>query len=283
MKIELLNPYGFCMGVINVLKLINYVVDNHKDQPIYCVGSVVHNDDVNESLRNKGVNILTGNKQQIIDSINEGVVIFSAHGTDEKIIKKAIKKGLIVYNAVCPFVDKSFDAIKQMHKDGYQIIYIGKKGHDESNAALSFSDNIYLVENNDDVNALNLNKEKIAVINQTTLSTIDIEFIYKNIKEKYPDSIIVDEICNTTRIRQQKLISCAPLYDGIIVVGDKTSSNTMSLYKISKNLNHNTIMVLNKNELSDAWLDNKESILIASGASTPNAVVEEIYKKLKIK
>lgn len=283
MNVEILNPYGFCMGVINVLKLINYVVENHKDQPIYCVGSVVHNEDVNELLAEKGVKILTGNKEEIVDSISNGVVVFSAHGTDEKIIRKAIKKGLVVYNAVCPFVDKSFDAIKEKSKDGYTIIYIGKKGHDEAVAALSFSTNIHIIEKIEDIDSLNIASEKIAVINQTTLSTLDIENIYKRIKEKYSHSIIMDEICNTTRIRQQKLMACASLFDGIIIVGDKSSSNTMSLYKIAKEINNETIMILNEKEVNYEWLKNKNSVLIASGASTPNNVVEEIYKKVKIK
>ena len=93
-------------------------------------------------------------------SIENGVVVFSAHGTDEKIVKKAIKKRLIVYNAVCPFVDKSFTAIKEKSEQGYDIIYIGKKGHDEANAALSFSNNIHLIENENDVDNLIIDNEK---------------------------------------------------------------------------------------------------------------------------
>lgn len=283
MKVDILNPSGFCGGVINVLKLIDYVVEKHKFQPIYCVGDVVHNSDVTDSIKKKNIKICKGNKDEIIDNIQEGVVIFSAHGTDEQVVKKAIRKGLIVYNAICPFVDKSFDAIKQKDKESYDIIYIGKKGHDEANAAMSFSKNIHLIENEDDVDELKITNDKIAIINQTTLSILDIKNIYDKIKKIYPNSIVIDEICNTTRIRQQNLIEKAPIYDGVIVVGDNNSSNSKSLYNISLKLNKETIMILNDSELKESYLNNKNSILIVSGASTPNYVIDKIYKKIKIK
>ena len=281
MKVDVLTPSGFCGGVINVLKLINYVVENHSDQPIYCIGQVVHNNDVNQDILSKGVKVLVGDKEKLVDQIDSGVVVFSAHGTNDDIVKKARNKGLIVYNAICPFVDKSFDAIKQKRHEGYKIIYIGKKGHDEAVAALSLDSNIYLVEKVEDVDKLNLENEKIAVINQTTLSLLDIKNIYSAIKEKYKDCLILDEICNTTRIRQTSLIAKAKDYDLVLVVGDKTSSNSLSLYNISKKLNDNTKMVLNEKEVDLCWFNDVKSVLIASGASTPNAVIEEIIKKIK--
>ena len=281
MKVDILAPSGFCGGVINVLKLINYVVETHKDQPIYCIGQVVHNNDVNKEILDKGVIVLQGDKETNINKIDSGVVVFSAHGTNDDIVRKAREKGLIVYNAICPFVDKSFDAIKQKSKEGYDIIYVGKKGHDEAIAALSLVNNINLVTSVEDVIKLNIKNDKVAVINQTTLSLLDIENIYNAIKEKYNDCLIIDEICNTTRIRQTNLISKASLYDMVLIVGDQTSNNSLSLYKIAIQLNKNTKMVLNDQEVELAWFFDKKSVLIASGASTPNGVIEKIYKKIK--
>ena len=281
MKVDILAPSGFCGGVINVLKLINYVVETHKDQPIYCIGQVVHNNDVNKEILDKGVIVLQGDKETNINKIDSGVVVFSAHGTNDDIVRKAREKGLIVYNAICPFVDKSFDAIKQKSKEGYDIIYVGKKGHDEAIAALSLVNNINLVTSIEDVKKLNIKNDKVAVINQTTLSLLDIENIYNAIKEKYNDCLIIDEICNTTRIRQTNLISKASLYDMVLIVGDQTSNNSLSLYKIAIQLNKNTKMVLNDQEVELTWFFDKKSVLIASGASTPNGVIEKIYKKIK--
>ena len=282
MNIDILNPSGFCGGVINVLKLIDYVVETHKDQSIYCDGQVVHNNDVNEQILKKGVKVLTIDKKKAVESIESGVVVFSAHGTDERIVRLARNKGLIVYNAVCPFVDKSFEAIKNKHNEGYDIIYIGKKGHDEANAAMSIIDNIHFVSNLTDVDELDINNSKIAIINQTTLSILDIEYIYKKIQEKYPNAIIIDEICNTTRLRQQNLLKKAKQYDVVIVVGDKSSSNTMSLFNIATKENKNTYMVLNEKEVENQWFVNVNSVLIVSGASTPNVEIDKIVKKIKI-
>lgn len=281
MKVELIEPYGYCIGVANVIKQIQKIASIHHDKKIFCIGQVVHNQKVNDDIRKLNVNILTGEKDSLIDSISSGVVIFSAHGTDEKIINKAKEKGLIVYDLVCPFVKRTFKIINEALKDKKDVIYIGVNNHEESNAALSIDNNIHFVTSVDDINKLKIKNENICVINQTTLSIIDIKDIYTNILNKYPNAEIVDEICNSTRIRQQVLLDKKISSDGIIVVGDKNSNNSKSLYNIALKQGYNTIFVSNEKELDYNWILNKKSISIMSGASSDKAVVEEIYTKLK--
>lgn len=281
MKVELIKPYGYCIGVANVIKQIHKIASSHPNEKIFCVGQVVHNQKVNDGLASIGVKVLQGDKNELIENINSGVVIFSAHGTDISIIEKAKQKGLIVYDLVCPFVKKSFDIINSKLKENSDVIYIGVKNHAESTAALSIDKKIHFVTNVSDVDKLNINNDNIVVINQTTLSILDIKDIYDKISKKYPNVKIIDEICNSTRIRQQVLLDKQISCDGLIVVGDKNSNNSLSLYKIAKQQGYDTIFISCEEELEYSWLNNKKSVSIMSGASTSQTVVEEIFEKIK--
>ena len=105
--------------------------------------------------------------------------------------------------------------------------------------------------------------------------------INNKILEKYPYANIVDEICNSTRIRQQNILDKRIDSEGVIVVGDKNSNNAKSLYKICLQQGYNTIFVRNFNDIDEHWICNKKSVSIVSGASTPTSVVMVIYQKLK--
>ena len=281
MNVKILKPYGYCAGVMQAINLIKSVAKSNDDLPIYCIGQIVHNDIVNEVIASLGVNVLTGDKDKLIDSIDRGIVIFQAHGTDNKIVEKASKKELIVYDAICSFVKKDFDLIKSKLNDGYSVIYIGKKGHPESEAALSISPDIFFIEKEDDVNYLHIDNDKICVTNQTTLSLHDIANIHSKIKEKYPQTELIDEICSFTRIRQEHLlVELKNDYDGIIVVGGHNSNNVKSLHELAVENGKDAIIVDRKENLDHSFLDNKNNILLVSGASTPNFLVDDIYEYL---
>lgn len=280
MNVEIIEPYGFCVGVKRAISTIERILKENPNEKIYCLGRLVHNQEVIDNLAKKGIIFLDGDKEKLIDSLEKGIVVFSAHGTSKKILKKAKNKRLKIVDAVCPFVSKEFEIIENKLQDDYQIIYIGTNNHEEAKAALSLSNNIHFVTSIDDVNKLEINDQKIAVINQTTLSIINLKSIYQAIQEKYKNVVIIDEICNSTRIRQEKLISKSIIADGIIIVGDKTSNNSISLYNIALHNGYDAIMVSKYQEIDLTWLNKKENIAILSGASTPNETVNGIYKKL---
>ena len=98
MNVKIMKPYGFCAGVEYVLRMIQQVIEDHKEENIYCIGQIVHNKSVNEEIRNQGIIVLEGNKEEIVEKIRKGVVVFSAHGTSKKVIQRAKEKGLIVYD-----------------------------------------------------------------------------------------------------------------------------------------------------------------------------------------
>lgn len=281
MNVKILKPYGFCAGVEYVMKTLDEVIKANQGNPIYCVGDLVHNDKVIDSLKSKGVSVISGNKETAIDLIDFGVVIFSAHGTSDKIIQKAIDKGLKVYDAACPFVKKELSDIKKYVEQDYDVLFVGVSGHDEANAVLSISSKIHLITNLDDLEKTSIKNSNIVVVNQTTLSVDDLYYLHSAIKKKYPRAISENEICNSSRIRQKRLLLEEDNYDLVIVVGDKHSNNTQTLFKIAKEKYINAINISSKEQLYNVNLNEIQNVLVLSGASVMKENVEEIIKFLK--
>ena len=282
MEIKLIEPYGFCAGVELVLDKLDKIKTTHPNETIYCVGQIVHNRDVIKSLKEKGFIFSSLSKDKTLDAIEKGVVVFSAHGTSQTLIDKAANKGLIVYDCICPFVKKSFEIIRTRLDKGYSVIYVGIKGHDESNAALSISPKIIMIEKKEDLLIKKINSNKIVLTNQTTLSQDNLQDIFNSAKKIYSNLVFENETCNSTSIRQRNLKKELEWCDSVIIVGDKNSNNTQSLLKIAAaKKGSDAILVEAKEEIDLNWRENKKRIIIASGASTPRENVEKIYCFLK--
>ncbi len=276
MKITRAYPIGFCKGVNLAVQKVYEVIETYPHLPIYCIGQIVHNDIVNQDFVKKGVKILTVNKEEAIDSISQGVVIFSAHGTNPLLIQKAKEKNLIVIDTTCFYVKKEMQVILKYIKKQYDIIYIGKKNHPEAQAICSLSSHIYLIENLQDAKQLHLENKKIFLTNQTTISILDLKEIFEYFKKIYPSIIFGDELCSSTRLRQEAILSLNKNVDGIIIVGDKHSNNCTNLYLLAQKKKIPSIMISNEKELDMHWLKNKQHIVLFSGASTPLSLVQAV-------
>ena len=161
-------------------------------------------------------------------------------------------------------------------KEQYDIIYIGKKNHPEAQAICSLSSHIYLIENLQDAKQLHLENKKIFLTNQTTISILDLKEIFEYFKKIYPSIIFGDELCSSTRLRQEAILSLNENVDGIIIVGDKHSNNCTNLYLLAQKKKIPSIMISNEKELDMHWLKNKQHIVLFSGASTPLSLVQAV-------
>lgn len=280
MKVIKLTPYGYCKGVYDAINTVLSIKEKYPKTPIYCIGQIVHNQYINEKIAQCGIKIIEKDKLEALKEINSGVVIFSAHGTSKEILNKARDKGLIVIDTVCPFVKKGMDIIDSYLKENYEIIYIGKKNHPEAIASTSISNKIHLVETLEDLKQLKINTDKIFLTNQTTISVNDLKQFYEFAKEKYPNLILSDEICSATRIRQENILNLKEV-DGLIIVGDQKSNNTKNLLKIANEKKLDAILIENINQLEPLWLENKETVAVTSGTSTPLELVNEVIDYLK--
>ncbi len=283
MKINKLSPQGYCGGVKNALNIAYKTLkDENCPKPIYLLGSIIHNKNVIEDLKKLGAILIEDNnlsKENLIDKIEYGTVIFSAHGVSPNVYKKAKEKGLNIIDTTCPNVLIVQKQIKKYLDLNYKCLYIGTKGHPECEAILGISSSIILISSIDDLK--NINKDdKIYVTNQTTLSIYETNELYNYIKNNYSDATIDNKICNATTVRQEACIK-QEYVDLCLVVGDKSSSNTKKLLLACIKNNINTIQIENLDDLKKINLTSINSISITSGASTPEYIVNEIIEYLK--
>lgn len=281
MKVNKIEPQGFCQGVKIAINTVKDALEKEKN--VYLLGEIIHNKDVIADLSKLGaITIPTNNKTrlELLDEIDSGTVIFSAHGVSPKVYDKAQAKGLNIIDATCPMVLKIHKNIIEKLNSGFDIIYIGTNKHPECEGVLGISSSIHFISNMDEIENLNISNDKIYATNQTTLSIYDISNIYDKLKEKYPNIIIDNKICNATTIRQEA-VKNQPKADLCIIVGDTMSSNTKKLVKVSNSTNIKTIQCENLASLNKEHLKGVSTVNISAGASTPDDIVNEIIEHLK--
>ena len=282
MEIKRVVPSGYCKGVVNAINIAKKTKEQYPNENIYILGMIVHNSYVSKQMEDLGVITLEDpnlSKEELLDTIDKGVVIFTAHGISDKIKQKALDKGLICVDASCVDVLKNKDLIKSYLDKGYDVVYFGKKKHPEAEAILSLSNNIHLVSNISDIDNLNISNDNLFITNQTTMSYLEVEDMLKLIKDKYPTCIIQKEICNATSSRQ---LAITNIKDGdvLYVVGDVKSNNTNKLKEIGSKYFKKVFLISNYKEINKKDLVNENKIYVTAGASTPPILIDEVIDYL---
>ncbi len=284
MEIKKVVPSGYCKGVVNAIRLAKKTKEDNPDTPVYVLGMLVHNSFVTKELSDLGIITLDDtftSKSELLDQIDEGIVIFTAHGISDAIKDKAVSKGLRYVDASCVDVLKTQNIIRQYLKQGYDVIYFGKKNHPEAEAVLSISEKIHLVCNSEMLKELHIDNDRIFLTNQTTMSYLELQGLFKEVQEKYPQVIIEEEICNATSSRQlaiTKLQDCDLLY----VVGDRKSNNTGKLVDIGiKSGIKKVLLIQNYKDIDIEDLQNAEKVYVTAGASTPPDLISEVITFLR--
>lgn len=282
MEIKRVVPSGYCKGVVNAINIVKKTKEQYPNENIYILGMIVHNSYVSKQMEDLGVITLEDpnlSKEELLDTIDKGVVIFTAHGISDKIKQKALDKGLICVDASCVDVLKNKDLIKSYLDKGYDVVYFGKKNHPEAEAILSLNNNIHLVSNISDIDNLNISNDNLFITNQTTMSYLEVEDMLKLIKDKYPTCIIQKEICNATSSRQ---LAITNIKDGdvLYVVGDVKSNNTNKLKEIGSKYFKKVFLISNYKEINKKDLVNENKIYVTAGASTPPILIDEVIDYL---
>ncbi|MEB8264357.1 4-hydroxy-3-methylbut-2-enyl diphosphate reductase [Mammaliicoccus sciuri] len=287
MEIIKITPRGYCYGVVDAMVIArNASLDNSLPRPIYILGMIVHNKHVTDAFESDGIITLDGpNRLKILEQIDEGTVIFTAHGVSPEVKRRAKKKGLVCIDATCPDVDNTHQLIREVKSNGYHVIYIGKKGHPEPEGAVGVApDIVHLVQTLEDIDALpeELLNQKLIVTNQTTMSQWDVKHLIDELKVKYPHIEVHEEICLATQVRQEAVATQADQADLLIVVGDPKSNNSNRLAQVSKEIAHtNAYRIADLSELKLEWLQDIESVAVTAGASTPTPIVKEVIDYIK--
>lgn len=273
---------GFCYGVKRAVDGAKSEIKETKDH-IYCLGEIVHNKQVVESLEKDGI--------IFIEDINEskGKTIIRAHGVPKEIYKEAEKRNIELKDYTCPNVLKIHKIAEEYSKKGYYIFLCGSKKHPENIGTISYcKENSYIIEKEDNtLKAIeHLEKtgiKKLLVISQTTYSLEKFYIIEEIIRNELPKNIelvIENTICKATELRQKETEEISKKVDSMIIIGGKNSSNTKKLYEISTKNCKNTICIETKEELQKSKFMNTKKIGIMAGASTPQKSIDEVVKFL---
>lgn len=285
MNVIKISPRGYCYGVVDAMVIArNAALDKSLPRPIYILGMIVHNKHVTDAFEEEGIITLDGNnRKEILEKVEGGTVIFTAHGISPEVREIAGKKGLVSIDATCPDVTNTHNLIRAKEKEGFEVIYIGKKGHPEPEGAVGVAPGIvHLVETAADVEALDLNAEKLIVTNQTTMSQWDVSEIMQKVKGKYPHAEVHKEICMATQVRQEAVAEQAKEADVLIVVGDPKSNNSNRLAQVSEEIaGTKAYRIADVSELDIEWLKGAESVAVTSGASTPTPITKEVISFLE--
>jgi len=280
MKILLANPRGFCAGVDMAIDTVEQTLDL-LGPPLYVYHQIVHNRHVVERLESKGVTF--------VDTVDEAPIgatlIFSAHGVSPAVREAARQRQCQIIDATCPLVTKVHAEAIRYARQGYHIILIGHRGHDEILGTTGEApEAMTVVESIDEVHELPFTRDdKLAYLTQTTLSMDDANTVITALKERYPQikDPPSEDICYATTNRQRVVHELAPKAQLTLVVGSKNSSNSVRLTEISENAGTPARLIDNVTELDPAWLESIDTLLLTSGASAPDHLVKQIIATLK--
>ena len=267
--VTLLKPIGHCFGVLKAIEIAKSVKEKHQDKNVYVFGLLVHNEEVVKDLDKAGIKTVEFNQDNALEVLKRfnknDVVIFTAHGHPLAYEEVLNENGVSFYDATCTKVKECFNVIKAAK----EVIYIGKNGHPETVAALTMNPNAHLYDINGGFNYSLLKTDNSLVINQTTLSFLELDRIHQEIKNKLPRAIFNEEICNATLLRQEAIYKLSDDIDTVVIVGSKKSSNTMKLFDVAKNAHpHKQVVLVNNVDELKAFRLNFKNAVVASGTST---------------
>jgi 4-hydroxy-3-methylbut-2-enyl diphosphate reductase len=279
-EILLAEPRGFCAGVDRAIEIVERAL--HKfGAPIYVRHEIVHNTYVVNDLKAKGAIFI----EDLNDVPPGATLVFSAHGVSRAIQDEARIRGFQIFDATCPLVTKVHVEVAKLHKEGYEFIMIGHKGHPEVEGTMGQLDSgIHLVEDVADVARVQpLQSERLAVVTQTTLSVDDAAEIAAAVKARFPmvREPKQQDICYATQNRQDAVKVMSPQVDLVIVVGSPTSSNSNRLREVARKLGTESYMVDSAEELQPAWLEGRRRVGLTAGASAPEVLVQQVAERLK--
>jgi 4-hydroxy-3-methylbut-2-enyl diphosphate reductase len=286
MEVVKISPRGYCYGVVDAMALAMQTAKNlNLPRPIYILGMIVHNSHVTEFFKEEeGIITLDGeNRLEILEQIERGTIILTAHGVSPEVRRRARDKGLTVVDATCPDVTKTHDLIREKAAEGYEIIYIGKKGHPEPEGAMGVAPGqVHLIEKLEEADVLELPAKRIIITNQTTMSQWDIKHIMNRLLERFPHAEIHNEICLATQVRQEAVAEQAKEADLVIVVGDPKSNNSNRLAQVSEEIaGVKSYRIADVTELDRRWLESVRKVAVTSGASTPTPITKEVIAYLE--
>ncbi len=278
-RVLLAEPRGFCAGVEMAIKALTWMTRIF-DGPVYCYHEIVHNEWVVRAFEGVGV-VFVGD----IAEVPLGApVMLSAHGSSPEVVQGAADRAAVVIDAVCPLVTKVHHEVKRMARDGYDIIYVGHKGHDEAVGTVAEAPSaITLVEPETGLaDFAPADPAKVALLAQTTLGVHEWMAVMDDAAERFPElnTARKSDLCYATTNRQDAVLGLTKDCDLVLVVGSHNSSNTQALVRVARENGVAAHRIDSAADIEDKWLEGASVVGLTAGASAPDHLVQQVIDRL---
>ena len=276
MKVYLGMPRGFCAGVVRAIDVVELALERF-GPPVYVKHQIVHNPYVVKSLAEKGAITV-----EDVDEVPEGsTVVFSAHGSPPQDFDRAQERDLKVIDATCPLVTKVHHEAHKYANDGRNLVLVGHPGHQEVKGTMG-QHPMYLVDDRETADLPAWDPDTpVTVLTQTTLSVDDTQHAIDEIKERFTNVIVRNDLCYATTNRQLAVKELCRSVDLVLVIGAPNSSNCNRLREVAESEGVPAYLINGPAEMDYGWLAGVENVGITSGASTPERLVEEVIEAIQ--
>ena len=275
MEVILCAPRGFCAGVVRAIQVVEQCLARF-GPPVYVKHQIVHNPYVVENLERQGAVTV-----ETVDEIPPGSrVVFSAHGSPPEDFAQAQARNLQVIDAVCPLVTRVHNEAAKYHREGRRLILVGHAGHQEVKGTMGQAPMTLVDDAGHQPFPPWDAATPVAVLTQTTLSVGDTAAAIADIKERFPQALVRNDICYATTNRQAAVTQMAGQVDLALIIGAQNSSNCNRLREVALSQGIPAYLINGPAEINSQWLQGKAKVGIASGASTPEELVDAVIAAL---
>ena len=282
MEVTVAKSAGFCFGVKRAVDTVYQQIETGR-KPVYTYGPIIHNEQVVGDLEKKGVRVIPSEEE--LEKITEGTVIIRSHGVSREICEKICAQGLTLVDATCPFVRKIHRIVEQESETGRHVVIIGSEPHPEVEGIKGWVRGpVTVISTAEEAEQFVPEAGKqVSIVAQTTFNYNKFKDLVEIFSKKSYDISVLNTICNATEERQTEARDLAATVDAMIVIGGRHSSNTQKLYEICKEECKNTYFIETLVDLDTKPFQSFGRVGITAGASTPNKIIEEVQKHVRIK
>lgn len=282
MEVTVAKSAGFCFGVKRAVDTVYEQIEKGQ-KPVYTYGPIIHNEQVVEDLAARGIQVIRSEEE--LERITEGTVIIRSHGVPRRICDKIKAQGLTLVDATCPFVRKIHRIVEQESEKGNHIVIIGSEPHPEVEGIKGWASGpVTVISTEEEARSfVPENGKNVSIVAQTTFNYNKFKDLVEIFSKKSYDISVLNTICNATEERQTEARTLAGTVDTMLVIGGRHSSNTQKLYEICKEECKNTYFIETLVDLDTKPFQSFGRVGITAGASTPNKIIEEVQKHVRIK
>jgi 4-hydroxy-3-methylbut-2-enyl diphosphate reductase len=275
MKVFLGTPRGFCAGVVRAIDVVEIAIERF-GSPVYVKHQIVHNPYVASSLEAKGAITV----EDVEDIPDGATVVFSAHGSPPEDFQKAASRNLHVIDATCPLVTKVHNEAHKYAKEGRSLVLVGHRGHQEVKGSMG-QESMYLFDDGESADLPDWDPDTpVTVLTQTTLSVDDTQQAIDEIRGRFNDVVVRNDLCYATTNRQFSVKQLCRVVEVVLVIGAPESSNCNRLREVAQAHGVRSYLINGPEDLDSTWLDGVENVGITSGASTPDLLVDAVIEAI---